>query len=345
MQINKLVFIAVAIFASACNKSSNNPPTSESTDYTLGIDKNNGDVRIFKDISKDKDFLLYNGHNLIHKNQVKPIKKYSNLKHNASSTEIEELSRLYQDNEFKIAANKQTRNPKTDPLCIKKGARPWMCNLVSLAINTSNMPKGLRHNINEGINTWSQANQNLIFNIIEVEDGDEVPPGTTVIKFLPLQDKLCTSTVGSHPNNEGIVYFSEHCDIVDVTHNIGHVLGYVDENVRPKSLNYIDINYDAIATISEQIDALHADILWFSLGLQPVIKDDPAFDRHSIMMISPYASAPFERVLLLFEEPAIYSKIPPGDLTRNVRLSAEDVRRINKVYPKIDDDELRSTCK
>ncbi|MGE9616932.1 MAG: M12 family metallopeptidase [Solitalea-like symbiont of Acarus siro] len=285
MKINKLAFIALVIFTSACSKSSNNIIENESADYTLGIDKNNGDVRVFKELANDKDFLLYNGHNLINTNDVKIIKKYSNVKHE-DSIEIEELSRLHKHNEFKIDVNKQTRNPKTDPVCIFAGANTWQCNMVFLALNISDMSYGLEDAILNGIAVWKKANPNLEFHVITVKDGQKVPDGATVIKYYAGQyhGKLCAATIGARPNNQGLVYFTDNCGITDIVHQLGHVLGYVDENVRPKSSQYINIHQNAIDSLIQFATQKVANNLKFSLQAQRVIKDDPKFDRYSIMM-------------------------------------------------------------
>lgn len=348
IKINKLVVMLLAIFVSSCNKHFTNVKENESN-YTLGIDKNNGEVRVFKSLDQDKDFLLYdNDHTLIHTDEVKVIKKYPSLE-SKDSTEIQELSRLYNHNEFKINASRQTRNPKTRPLCVFRRADTWMCNLVFLAINTSNMPSSLKGAIDTGINMWREANPNLQFHIITVKDGENIPDGTTVIKLYYTNDnsKFAASTIGARPANQGIVYLTKDCDVVDVAHHIGHVLGYVDENVRPQRNNFIQIHDSAIDLVEQMLSIREAVIIERSILEMQVYDNTSPFDRYSIMMTPSYTFNPVIGYLLeRGRKPLLTSLTGARIVPKNTRLSAEDVRRINLVYPPIDgQDELRNTCK
>lgn len=347
--INKLAFIALALVATSCSKHSSNIKESESINYTLGIDKSTGDVRMFKYIAQDKDFLLYdNGHTLIHKNEVQTIKTYSGLEEQDPS-EIQELSRLYNRNEFKInASRRQTRNPNSQPLCIFQAANIWVCNMVLLALNISDMPSNLKEAIGSGINMWKNANPNLYFHMINVEDGEKIPEGFTVIKFYKASygNKFAASTIGARPANQGLVYFSEHCDSIDVAHHIGHVLGYIDENVRTQRRTFIDVHTDALHIIERFMGRAESVALRGSLFIMDVHDNTPPFDRYSIMMVPSYTLNPVMGYLLENAQTPLFTSLTEARIIpKNTRLSAEDVRRINKVYPPIDDDDLRNTCK
>ncbi|MBX3021390.1 MAG: M12 family metallopeptidase [Bdellovibrionales bacterium] len=139
------------------------------------------------------------------------------------------------------------------------------------------------------------------------------------IVFMPF-DGICLSYLGKIGGNQPI-YLDDRCGDQEVMHEILHALGFIHEHSRPDRDAYVQVNWDNIEEDKQSQFMVMPDSISESASGRP-------FDFNSIMMYSPDIFA------LDRSRPTIQSRRDTAIAPVQEGLSAEDLNRLRKMYPR-----------
>ncbi|XP_055344966.1 astacin-like metalloprotease toxin 2 [Paramacrobiotus metropolitanus] len=126
---------------------------------------------------------------------------------------------------------------------------------------------------------------------------------------------ICAAEVGRQ-RRRSQMFVSAHCSFADILHGFLHVLGFLHEHTRPDRDNYVNINWENIPEGFEHNYRKRGD--------DDVTVSGLPYDFSSLMHGEEYAYG--------LRQPVMTPVNPNQKLTKNLRLSDLDIKKILRVY-------------
>lgn len=318
-----------------------NNTQNESQAYYLAINKMNGEAQLFKEFNTDPDYVSFGSDMLVHKNQIETIKKYESQK-KIDWNDLNKTIQKYKNNQFAVKKN-STKIAYGEPVCIWEGASTWTCNDVFIQISNKFSVKRIAQ-IFAAVYMWMEASSGHINWYVTLEGVAPFMDGATRIEPSGTLFKECVSTLGELPANRGVAYISDQCSISDIAHNIGHILGFVNEEQRPKRDGLIILKQSALDLVAKEFGSVYHSFIKAGLDTVLVQSDDIAFDHGSIMMNSSYSTNQvIEDALRVYKEP-LYTNTANEPIEKASNLSFIDAIKVRRAYPILDYEQTRGIC-
>ncbi|MGE9516783.1 MAG: M12 family metallopeptidase [Solitalea-like symbiont of Tyrophagus putrescentiae] len=319
-----------------------NTTQNESSAYSLAINKTNGEVQLFKDFDTDHNYVSLGNDIILPKSQIETIKKYQSHKE-IDWDDLHNIIEKHKNNKFVIKKNATKVISYGEPVCIWEGASTWACNDVFIQISNKFSVKRIKE-IFAAIYMWMEASRDHINWYITLEGIAPFMDGTTRIQPSQTLFKECVSTLGELAANRGVAYISEQCSISDIAHNIGHILGFVNEEQRPRRDLSLILKQSALDLIEKEFGPTYKSFIKASLDTVLVQSDDIAFDHESIMINSSYSNNPvIDDYLRIYKEP-LYTNASNEPIEKVSNLSFIDSIKVRRVYPMLHDEQTRGIC-